>query len=262
MQVCSSSGETDPGTLKRLYMANFLLKSSPRMERTGLPSVHVLIADDHSLIRQGLIGLLSDVFPAWQFSEADDLATVQNELENSPPELLVIDLGMPGMSGRTTLRDLRIAHPDLKIAVLTGRDDPQTILDCLSAGVHGYILKVDASDQLLLAVKTILAGGIYVPAALSQIMATAGMERRPEAVQVAPAQPKSMPGLTGRQQEVLELLAEGRSTKDIARRLQLGIGTVKVHLTGVYRALGARNRTEAVAKAIAVRAHEPTGHLC
>jgi DNA-binding NarL/FixJ family response regulator len=247
---------------ERRYMSAIQALNRQEAESPGYHPVRVLIADDHTLIRQGLIGLLGDVFPAWQFREAVDLVSVERELGDADIELLVIDLGMPGMGGRASLRELRVKYPDLKVVVLTGRDDHATILECLAAGVHGYVLKADAAGQMLLAVRTILAGGIYVPSALSQIVHDAGVGH----LTSTPAEPARVPGspagLTGRQQEVLNLLAEGRSTKDIARRLALGVGTVKVHLTGVYRALGARNRTEAVAKAVAIRAVEPTSRIC
>ena len=232
----------------------------PAVESVGYRTKRILIADDHTLIRQALIGLLSEVFPDWEFRQAGDLHSVERELGDDDVDLLVTDLGMPGMSGRASLRELRVKYPQLRVAVLTSRDDHGTILDCLGAGVHGYILKVDAADQLLLAVRTILAGGIYLPATLSQVI----HDTQPESAALPVPLPmaESPAGLTGRQQEVLDLLAQGRSTKDIARRMQLGIGTVKVHLTGVYRALGARNRTEAVAKAAAGRFGSPAPALC
>jgi DNA-binding NarL/FixJ family response regulator len=225
--------------------------------------VRVIIADDHMLIRQGLIGLLGDVYPDGEFLQAGDLQDVEQELAAGPVDLLLIDLSMPGMNGAVTLRELREKHPKLLVAVLTGRDDHTTILSCLNAGVHGYILKIDALDQLLIAVRTILAGGVYVPAALSQIIYAAGVESLVESTQASgPPPATSSLGLTARQQEVLDLLAEGRSTKDIARCLSLGIGTVKVHLTGIYRALGARNRTDAVVKAAASRLKNPAEAVC
>jgi DNA-binding NarL/FixJ family response regulator len=202
-------------------------------------------------MRQALIGLLSDEFPGWRFRQAGDLAAVEREISAEAVDLLVIDLGMPGMSGRGSLRALRLAHMEMRIAVLTSHDERSTILDSLAAGVHGYILKIDAYEQLLSAVRTILAGGIYVPAALSEIVHEPEAERLTESIFLPT--PTASATLTGRQRDVLELLSEGRSTKEIARRLQLGLGTVKVHLAAIYRVLGARSRTEAVAKAIALR---------
>ena len=207
--------------------------------------MHVLVADDHTLIRQALISLLTESWPSWVFGQAGSLLAVRERLDVDPVALLIIDLDMPGMGGSASLRLLRRDYPTVKIAVLTSTDDKSTILDCLSAGVHGYFLKADASQQLLLAVQTILAGGVYLPASLSEIgpdqVATAAVPARP-------ATPAIVPQLTTRQREVMALVAQGRSTKEIARILDLGIGTVKVHLSAAYRALGAQNRVDAVVK--------------
>ena len=207
--------------------------------------MRILVADDHALLREGLIGVLGSAHPTWEFDQAASLDGIMANLALEPTHLLVIDLRMPGMDGGHSLRALREAYPDMKVVVLTGVDDRATILECLSAGVHGYILKLDATEQLLGAVATVLAGGVYVPAALTHVMdkLDSGSSlplRRPDV---------AVPVLTPRQNDVMTLLAEGRSTKSIARTLSLGVGTVKVHLAAIYRALGVQTRMEAVVKA-------------
>lgn len=219
----------------------------------GLPNINewidsemrVLIADDHSLLRRGLIELLRGVYPEWTFVQAGSLDEAIAELEAHPVNLLILDLKMPGMAGVSTVQSLRARYPTLQLSVLTGSDDRAMILQCLSAGVHGYILKSAATDQLVHAVETIMAGGVYVPPLLSRVVNDDDVA--PVVRDFAPISP-NVP-MTGRQLEVLQLLAEGRCTKDIARVLGLGVGTVKVHLAGVYRALGAHSRMEAVVKA-------------
>ncbi len=243
--------------------------------------MHVLIADDHALLRQGLIVLMRDAHPTWTFGEAASFDEALEQLSQAPVDLLLIDLRMPGMEGSRTLQALREVYPQSRIAVLTGTDDRATILDCLGAGVHGYILKSDAAESMLGAIETLLAGGVYVPSMLTRLAGVAakplpsgappssgapavGVPQAaapPAAVPPAALSPGAAPqppqgaqaarpaGLTPRQIDVLKLLAEGRSTKDIARTLNLGLGTVKVHLAGVYRALGASNRMEAVVRA-------------
>ncbi len=208
--------------------------------------MRVLIADDHALLRAGVVEFLSGVNPDWNFLQACTLDEVVDHLDETTVDLLILDLKMPGMKGVNSVQALRTEHPALNIAVLTGSEDRATILECLSAGVHGYILKSAAAEQLLQAVSTILSGGVYVPPALTRVTQ--------QAEEVAPPvlpTPWSGPpvALTGRQLDVLRLLAEGQSTKEIARVLGLGVGTVKVHLAGVYRALGAHSRMEAVVKA-------------
>jgi DNA-binding NarL/FixJ family response regulator len=163
--------------------------------------------------------------------------------------LLLIDLSMPGMAGAASLRTLREIYPETKVVVLTGADDRPTIVECLAAGIHGYIVKSSPTEEIVNAVKTILAGSVYVTPAIAHIAATAGASEGVGAN--PPSGPTPKPGLraedfTPRQRDVLRLLSEGRQTKEIARQLDLGEGTVKVHLAAIYRTLNARNRTEAV----------------
>src|ERR1700759_2546819 len=101
----------------------------------------ILIADDHALLRQGLRQMLSDEHPEYEFAEADGFDATLEALAANGGDLLLIDLSMPGMSGAESLRALREAYPRTKVAVITGSDDRATILECLGAGVHGYIVK-------------------------------------------------------------------------------------------------------------------------
>jgi DNA-binding NarL/FixJ family response regulator len=207
--------------------------------------VRVLVADAQFLIRQGIVSLLNDTFPDWSFLHASSLAQAMELLDaedrGAGVGLVISDLDLPGMSGGTGIRILRESYPALRIALLTSTDDWNTIMNCLAAGVHGYLLKADASEQLVRAMQTLMSGGVYVPLRVSQHVPPVG---EPSDAPI----PTAMTGLTARQQEVLTLLLDGRSTKDIAKSLHLGIGTVKVHLGGLYRALAVRNRAEAVAR--------------
>ncbi len=204
-------------------------------------SLRILIADDHALLREGFIGLLKVVNNDWEFEQAESFQDVCERLDSADFDVLVIDLQMPGMNGVESLNKLRADQPTLKIAVLTGTETRSVILECLAAGVHGYIPKSLATAELLTAVNTIVSGGVYVPAALSRLAPV------PDGPAPAPAaQPLST--LTARQHDVMMLLAQGMSTKMIARHLSLGVGTVKVHLAALYRTLDVHTRMEAVIK--------------
>lgn len=208
----------------------------------------ILIADDHALLRQGMRQLLGDEHPEYEFAEADGLDATLDALAAGGADLLLIDLGMPGMAGAESLRALREAHPATRVAVITGSDDRGTILECLGAGVHGYILKSSSVDEIQRAISTILAGGVYVAPSVTQLDPARAPPPAPvvEALAGMPDMQHEIPRFTHRQLDVLRLLAEGRSTKDIARTLELGPGTVKIHLAAIFRALNAHNRTEAV----------------
>lgn len=207
--------------------------------------MRVLVADAQFLIRQGIVSLLKDTFPDWSFLHASSLAQaialLDAEDSGAGVGLIIIDLDLPGMNGGSGIRILRQSYPALRIALLTGTDDWNTVMHCLAAGVHGYLLKADASEQLVRATQTLMSGGVYVPPLVSQRVPPMD---EPLNAPVAAA----VTGLTARQHEVLTLLLDGQSTKDIAKSLNLGIGTVKVHLGGIYRTLAVRNRAEAVAR--------------
>jgi len=219
--------------------------------------MQILIADDHALVRQGLRQLLADdqlglpnALGDLSFLEADGFDAALEVLATKGADLLLIDLSMPGMAGANSLRALREAHPNTKIVVITGWEDRATMLDCLGAGVHGYVPKSFATDQIVKAIEVILGGGVYVPSEIANLNGTETVNGSGKDKPIG-----SMPTVAGlarftkRQLDVLQLLGQGRSTKEIARVLELSEGTVKVHLAAIYRGLNARNRTEAVALA-------------
>ena len=206
------------------------------------PDVTALVADQGTLFRHGLIRLLQERRPGWSCAEAGTAAEVQAHLSVEPVDVVLLDLQLAGGRALANLRRLRELFPTQKIAVLSDSDERGTILDCLSAGANGYILKSATLGQLLRAIETILSGGVFAPAALAGLPERAAPALEPEAIRLAVH-------LTERQIEVFHLLSQGCATKTIARRLGLAVGTVKVHLAGIYRVLGAHNRVEAIAKA-------------
>jgi DNA-binding NarL/FixJ family response regulator len=213
-----------------------------RIKVDDMPKTSALIAESHTLIRHALVALLRGARPEWNCEDVDGLDELRAGIQDSSPTLVLIDLRLCGLDG---LRQLRLAFPHTTFVVLSDQDDRTAILACLEAGAQGYILKSTSPDQFIRALETILTGGLFAPASLS------GMPIHPP---VSPYRPdlKSSPALshlTERQRHVFELLAEGCATKTIARRLDLAVGTVKVHLAAIYRTLGASSRLEALAKA-------------
>jgi DNA-binding NarL/FixJ family response regulator len=202
--------------------------------------MQVLIAHRFALVGQALIGLLAGRKPTQSFVPVQGMAELEQALRQAPADLLLIDLGLEELGGADGLRKLHAAYPRLRLVVLAEADDPSMILSCLAAGAHGYVLQSSTTKLLLQALETVESGGVFVPTAL------------PIPVRAVPAAQVPMPmqvGLTERQREVLRLLSGGRPTKAIARELGVAVGTVKVHLAAIYRALGATNRVEALVKA-------------
>ena len=204
----------------------------------------VLVADDHQMVRVALKVALEPLGPGVAFLEAANAeeaiaaATAHDDID-----LVIIDVNMPGMGGAEGVKRLRAAHPALPLIVCSASEDPALVRALLAQGIAGFLPKTDTTQVILEAVRLVLAGGMYVP---HRLMSAAGKEPSGEA--------GALGSLTPRQKEVLLLLAQGKPNKVIARELDISEATVKVHLLSVFRALGARNRTEAVV--IAQRAME------
>jgi DNA-binding NarL/FixJ family response regulator len=196
----------------------------------------IAIADDHPLMRGALASAIAGVAPDAQFIEAECLESTLAMIGEAPaPDLLLMDLHMPGCEGLSGVRAVRTRAPHVPLAVVSADDDPAAVRAMLALGVSGFIPKTEPPAVIASAVRLILAGGVYVPPRLM----TGGAP--PANVNGAPAS-----GLTGRQTDVVRLLARGLSNKAIARELGVSEGTVKVHLLAVFRALDVRNRTAAV----------------
>lgn len=206
-------------------------------------TLRVLIADDHELFRSGLRQLVIDELHATDVREAETLDQAIEILTNEGGgDLILVDLRMPGMSGAEELAALRDGFPDAKIAVVSAWEERAEILAALGAGVHGYIPKSLPSAEIAGALRSVLTGRIFVPAAIGK--------RDPGAAasQGIPNTIDAGEKLTQRQKDVLNELLKGHSSKEIARTLNIAEGTVKIHLAAIYRALGVRTRAEAIAK--------------
>jgi DNA-binding NarL/FixJ family response regulator len=203
--------------------------------------ISALIAEPHTLMRRALVALLHEARPDWQCEDVQGLDELRGRLNESSPTLVLIDLRLCGYDG---LRQLRVAYPQMTLVVLSAQDNRATILACLEAGAQGYILKSIGQDQFVRALETIVAGGLYAPASLSGMPIHAPAADSPQR-----DLSRALSHLTERQRNVFALLEEGCATKTIARRLDLAVGTVKVHLAAIYRTLGASSRLEALAKA-------------
>jgi len=198
----------------------------------------ILIADDHVLVLEAVQMKLRSLAATVDFICVSDAAGLA-AADCAALDLAVVDLGMPGTVGCGHILALRGRCPILPIIVLSACEDAAIVRRLLDAGVRGFISKTDSSDIMLAAVQLVLSGGIYVPPLVLW------SDQVPGAVPGG----AGLPDLTQRQIDVLRLLVRGHSNKVIARQLDIGEGTVKVHVAAIFRALGARNRTEAVASA-------------
>jgi DNA-binding NarL/FixJ family response regulator len=202
----------------------------------------VLIAESHTLMRRALVALLREARPGWNCEDVGGLDELSERIARTSPRLVLLDLRLSGLDG---LRRLRGSFPHTTFVMLSDEDERATILSCLEAGAQGFILKSTSPDQFIRALETILTGGLFAPASLSGTPIHPPVSLYRTDVKLS----HTVLSLTTRQRDVFGLLAEGCATKTIARRLELSVGTVKVHLAAIYRTLGASSRLEALAKA-------------
>jgi two-component system, NarL family, nitrate/nitrite response regulator NarL len=212
------------------------------MTMNAMPKTAVLIAESHTLMRRALVALLREARPNWTCGDVQDLNELRFRIRENQPALVLLDLRLSGVDG---LRQTRLDFPHTIFVVLSDQDDRQTILSCLEAGAQGYIPRSTDPDQFIRALETVLTGGLFAPASLSVSPIHPPVPLYRSEIKLS----ATLPLLTERQRDVFELLAEGCATKTIARRLDLAVGTVKVHLAAIYRTLGASSRLEALAKA-------------
>lgn len=209
----------------------------------------ILIGDDHLLFREGLRRLLEQMHENASFVEAGTFGDVLERCRAGERfDVMLIDLHMPGWPGFPGLAELLAAQPGVPLVVVSASEDVADIRGALEQGVAAYIPKSSSVKVMMSALNLVLSGGIYVPpGALSFGPEPGTARRRPlDGYGHGHAERASSFGLTQRQREVLDCLRAGKSNKQIAYELGLSEGTVKIHVTAIFKSLGVKNRTQAV----------------
>jgi DNA-binding NarL/FixJ family response regulator len=208
-------------------------------------SIRVLVADDQALVREGLMTLLSAAPGIEPVGAARDGAEAIAMAARHRPDVVLMDLRMPGVDGVQATREIRAAQPETEVVVLTTYADETTILDALQAGARGYLTKDAGIAEIARAVEAAAAGHSLLDATVQARLlaaARAGARTAP-AVPAAEALPDD---LTPREAEVLVLIARGRSNAEIAADLVVSEATVKTHINHLFAKTGARDRAQAV----------------
>ena len=198
------------------------------------PQIRVMVIDDHSIVRQGLVALLNTEEDLSVIAEGADGQQAIDLFKQHAPDVTLMDLRMPGIGGVEAINHIRRITPDAKIIVLTTYDGDEDIFRALQAGAQSYLLKGVSFEDLTEAIRMVHAGQKRIPAAVAERLA----ERF------------AVEALTGREQQVLELIVRGKSNKEIGTALKISEATVKSHINSLLSKLGVTDRTQAATTAI------------
>ena len=199
-----------------------------------MKKIRVAVIDDHSVVRMGLrfaVRMFKDMEFAGEHPRGEGAAEF---IGKTRPDVTLLDIRMPGKDGIEALRDILAAHPDAKVVMLTTSGTDEDIYRSLELGAKGYVLKDGDSGEIMKAIRTVADGGKFIP----------------EDVRVIYDRRAAAPEITGKEHETLRLVAEWHTNREIAETLAVSEVTVKVRLTGIFTKLGARDRVDAVNRAV------------
>ena len=197
--------------------------------------MHILIADDHGVVRRGLKGILAEALPGADFSEAGNGDEVMGHLSKAKVGLLVMDISMPGRSGMDVLRDVKHAYPRLPVIILSCHPEEQYAVRCLRAGAAAYINKESATEDLALATKKILGGGRYMSAALAEQL-IANLDE--------PGDKPLHELLSDREHEVMKMIAAGVPLTEIGDALHVSVKTISTYRARIMEKMQMKSNTE------------------
>jgi DNA-binding NarL/FixJ family response regulator len=197
--------------------------------------IKIFLADDHKILRESLNILLSQEEDIEVVGEAEDGLTVEAGLRKSPADILILDISMPRRSGLDVAKNMTKENPDLRIIFLTMHKSEDIIAEAFESGAKGYVLKENAFEELIKAIHTVIEGKVYVSAELA-----------PTLLQGFLSNERRGSDLSVREREILKLLAEGYSNKEISDMLVISVKTVETHRANIMRKNNFKNITELV----------------
>lgn len=200
--------------------------------------VRVILADDHSLVRAGIKSLIQNFSMIEVIGEAENGREAIKLIEEMVPDLVLLDIAMPELNGLEVVSRIAKELPEVKIIILSMHANEEYVVQALRAGANGYLLKDSAPTELEFAINAVIRGESYLSPAISKHVVDTYLRRITDQPKESEGEPDIFKQLTSRQREILQLIAEGNSTKDIANKLNVSIKTVETHRMQLMDRLG------------------------
>ena len=214
--------------------------------RRPLPELRILIADDHELVRRGVRTLL-EAEPGWKVvAEARDGQEAFEKAKKTKPEIVVLDIGMPRLSGLEAARRLKSILPQVKVLMLTVHESERLAWEVLNAGARGYVTKSDTARDLVIAIEALRRDKMFFTPRIDRTVLDSFLDGRAS----QKAKEKQGKQLTSRQREIVQLLAEGKTSKEVSALLNLSIKTVETHRANIMKRLSCHSVSDLVRYAI------------
>ena len=201
----------------------------------------ILLVDDHQIMREGLMSLMANEPDLEVVGDASDGRQAVQLAKKLKPDLVVMDISMPGLSGIEATRQILDEVERTRVLALSMHADPRFVAGALEAGAHGYMIKDCTSQELLECIRTVAGGGTYLSPQVAEVVVKGFVRRLGEETGTPPASV-----LTPREREVLQLLVEGHTVKAIAERIHLGVKTVETHRRNIMEKLGLKNMVDLI----------------
>lgn len=204
-------------------------------------TTRILLVDDHQIMREGLMSLMAGEPDLEVVGDASDGRQAVQMAKKLKPDLVVMDISMPGLSGIEATRQILDELGRVRVLALSMHADPRFVAGALEAGAHGYMIKDCTSQELLEYIRTVAGGGTYLSPQVAEVVVKGFVRRLGEETGTPPASV-----LTPREREVLQLLVEGHTVKAIAERIHLGVKTVETHRRNIMEKLGLKNMVDLI----------------
>lgn len=210
-----------------------------------MSKIRVFLVDDHLILREGIRSILEKVPDIEMIGEADNGNEAVAKVDQLAPDVVLMDITMPGLNGLEATRQIKQKHPSIKVLILTMHETDQYLSEMLEAGASGYVVKTTTSRELISAIRAVYQGDVHLYPSIARMLVEDYLQK------VKMGEKKdSYNGLTPREREILRYIAEDKQNKEIADFLGISVRTVQTHRTNLMDKLGAHDRTELVKYAI------------